>query len=149
MRSCTTGATRTAPCSLDGQAAAFAPDRGLRHSRFGADPTAEHLIWGADLHLSADERCGWASERCESTLATVPFDADGTPRDATVFTTTERQPRGFGVSPDGRYLLCAGEKSTSVSLFEIGPDGSLTLRDRAETGAGALWVSFLDTSDDD
>lgn len=133
---------------LAGQAAAFAPDRGLGHSRFGADPTAEHLIWGADLHLSADERFCWGSERTESTLATVPVDADGTPRDATVFTPTELQPRGFAVSPEGRYLLCAGERSTKVSLFEILPDGSLTLRDRAETGSGALWVRFLEPSDE-
>ena len=133
---------------LAGQAAAFAPDRGLSHSRFGADPTAEHLIWGADLHLSADARFCWGSERSESTLATVPIDADGTPRDATVFTPTELQPRGFAVSPDGRFLLCAGERSTTVSLFEILPDGNLTLRDQAETGSGALWVRFLEPSGD-
>jgi 6-phosphogluconolactonase len=134
---------------LAGQAAAFAPDRGLGHSRFGADPTAEHLIWGADLHLSGDERFCWGSERTESTLATVPVDAGGTPHDATVFTSTELQPRGFAVSPDGRYLLCAGERSTTVSLFEIQHDGNLTLRDRAETGSGALWVRFLEPSDND
>jgi len=129
-----------------GQAAAFAPDRGLRHSRFGANPTAEHLIWGADLHLSVDARFCWASERTESTLATVPLDADGTPRDATMFTPTELQPRGFAVAPDGRYLLCAGERSTTVSLFEIRHDGTLTPLDRAETGSGALWVRFLEPS---
>ncbi len=140
---------RDGALQLAGQAAAFAPDRGLGHSRFGADPTAEHLIWGADLHLSVDARFCWGSERTESTLATVHVDADGTPRDATVFTPTELQPRGFAVSPDGRYLLCAGERSTTVSLFEILPDGSLTLRDRAETGSGALWVRFLEPSDDD
>ena len=129
--------------ALAGRAVAFAPDRGLRHSRYGADPTTEHLIWGADLHLSADERTVWASERSESTLATVPIDADGMPHDATTFTPTEPQPRGFAVSPDGRYLLCAGERSTTVSLFEIRPDGGLTLRQQAETGRGANWIRFL------
>jgi len=129
--------------TLAGQAAASAPGRGLRRSRLGADPLAGHLIWGADLHLSLDEEICWASERSESTLATVPIDADGTPRSAVRFTPVERQPRGFAVSPDGRYLLCTGEQSTTVSLFRTEPDGGLVLCEQAETGRGANWVQFL------
>jgi len=129
--------------TLAGQAAASVPGRGLRPSRFGADPIAGHLIWGADLHLSLDEQTCWASERSESTLATVPVDADGTPRSAVLFTPAERQPRGFAVSPDGRYLLCTGEKSTTVSLFRTEPNGGLVLCGQAETGRGANWVRFL------
>ena len=127
-----------------GGTAAYAPELGLRHSRFGADPTAEHLIWGADLHLSLDERVCWASERSGSTLATVPLGDDGRPDAAIAFTPTEPQPRGFAVSPDGRFLLCAGERSTTVSLFEVEPDGRLAQRTRAETGRGANWIRFLD-----
>lgn len=129
--------------TLAGQAAASAPGRGLRRSRFGADPIAGHLIWGADLHLSLDEKICWASERSASTLATVPIDADGTPRSADRFTSAEPQPRGFAVSPDGRYLLCTGEKSTTVSLFRTESDGGLVLCEQAETGRGANWVRFL------
>ena len=129
--------------ALVGQVAAFAPDRGLRPSRLGADPIADHLIWGADLHLSLDERTCWASERSESTLATLRIDADGTPHPAERFTPAEKQPRGFAVSPDGRYLLCAGEKSTTVSLFRITPDGGLAASGQVETGRGANWVRFL------
>ncbi|WP_395728420.1 lactonase family protein [Nakamurella sp.] len=129
--------------TLAGEAAASVPGRGLRPSRLGADPIAGHLIWGADLHLSLDEKICWASERSESTLATVPIDADGTPRSAERFTPAERQPRGFAVSPDGRYLLCTGEKSTTVSLFRTEPDGGLVFCEQAETGRGANWVRFL------
>lgn len=127
-----------------GRAAAFAPDRGLRHSRFGADPTAEHLIWGADLHLSSDESVCWASERSESTLAVVTIDADGTPHAATEFVPTEQQPRGFAVSPDGRFLLCTGEMSSEISLFATDAEGGLTLMGRTGTGNGANWVRFLE-----
>lgn len=131
--------------TLAGQTAAFAPGRGLRHSRFGADPIADHLIWGADLHLSLDERTCWASERSESTLGSIRIDADGTPHSAEQFTPGERQPRGFAVSPDGRHLLCTGEKSTTVSLFRPESDGGLVLCGQAETGRGANWVRFLPT----
>ena len=46
---------------LRGTADAFDPSKGLAHSRFGADPRAEHLIWGADLHFGAGGRRLWCS----------------------------------------------------------------------------------------
>lgn len=126
-----------------GKAGAHRTDRGLAHSRFGADPLAEHLIWGADLHFNADETVLWASERTESSLATVHLDSGNNPHTATTFADTETQPRGFAVSADGRFLLCTGERSTTVSLFAAAPDGSLSLLTQQPTGDGANWARFL------
>ena len=78
-------------------------------------------------------------------MATVPIDADGTPHAAAQFTPTERQPRGFALTPDGHYLLCTGERSMTVSLFATQSDGGLVLHEQAETGRGANWVRFLST----
>jgi 6-phosphogluconolactonase len=126
-----------------GAASAFDRSKDLGHSEFGADPLAHHYIWGADLHAGADGRVLWASERTESTLAAVPVAADGSLSDAATFTVTEQQPRGFATSADGRYLVAAGEKSTTVSLYAV--DGErLELLQRAETGNGANWVRFVD-----
>ncbi|MCT9820950.1 lactonase family protein [Microbacterium sp. W1N] len=113
---------------------------GLGHSEFGANPLDHHYIWGADLHLAGDRL--WASERTESTLGAVTVAADGTLAPAETFTVTETQPRGFAVSPDGAWLVAAGEKSTTVSLYAVGGD-RLELRQRAETGNGANWVRFV------
>lgn len=44
------------------------------------------------------------------------------------FTPTETTPRGFGVSPDGRFVVAVGEGSTHAQLLEVGDDGTLTLR---------------------
>ncbi|WP_431803149.1 lactonase family protein [Microbacterium sp. bgisy203] len=121
-------------------ATAFDTSAGLGHSRFGADPLAHHYIWGADLHRSGDRL--WASERTESTLASLDIAADGELRHAEVFTVTEQQPRGFALSADGRFLVAAGEKTTTVSLYAVGDEG-LTLLQRAETGRGANWVRFV------
>ena len=77
-----------------------------------------------------------------STLGSLAIADDGSLSPSDRFTVTEQQPRGFGVSADGRYLVAAGEKSTSVSLYRIDGD-ALTLRDRAETGRGANWVRFV------
>jgi len=45
------------------------------------------------------------------------------------------------VSPDGRFLVAAGERSTTVSLYAVDGD-RLELLQQAETGAGANWVRF-------
>jgi 6-phosphogluconolactonase len=135
--------TAAGTLALVGAASAFDRSKDLGHSEFGADPLAHHYIWGADLHAGADGRVLWASERTESTLAAVPVAADGSLSDAATFTVTEQQPRGFATSADGRYLVAAGEKSTTVSLYAV--DGErLELLQRAETGNGANWVRFVD-----
>lgn len=135
--------TAAGTLELVGAASAFDRSKGLGHSEFGADPLAHHYIWGADLHWGTDGAVLWASERTESTLAAVPVAADGTVADAESFTVTEQQPRGFATGLGGRYLVAAGEKSTTVTLYAA--DGAqLERRQRAETGRGANWVRFVE-----
>ncbi len=119
------------------------PDAGLAHSRFGADPRAEHLIWGADLHLAADGRLALASERTAGTLATLALDAAGHLRDVVALRRTEPQPRGFAVTADGTRSVVVGELSTTASVYAIGADGVLRETDRVETGRGANWVRIV------
>ncbi|MBX0300469.1 lactonase family protein [Cryobacterium sp. 1639] len=128
--------------TLRGSAAAFDTSAGLDHGRFGADPSAEHLIWGADLHLGAGGRTLWASERSASTLAGLAVAADGTLSPPRRFTETETQPRGFALSADGRHLVAAGEQSTTVSVYTVDGD-DLPHSQRVETGHGANWVRFV------
>ncbi|MCW3159370.1 lactonase family protein [Micropruina sonneratiae] len=124
-----------------GSTTAYDLEKGLGHSRFGADPLEHHYIWGADLHFSGPGQL-WCSERTESTLGAVRVAPDGSVQPPESFVVTETQPRGFAVSPDGRYLICAGERSTSVSLYAIQGD-QLQLLSRAETGSKANWVWFV------
>ena len=130
--------TAAGTLTLRGAASAVDPSASLTHSRFGADPIAQHLIWAADLH--AGDGVLWASERGASTLAPVAVAADGSVSDATTFTVTEPQPRGFAVA--GEWLVAAGERSTEVSLYAVDGD-QLELRQRIETGRGANWVRFV------
>jgi 6-phosphogluconolactonase len=128
--------------ALQGAAGFVDPRAELAHSRFGADPRAEHLIWGADLHLGDGGATLWASERTASTLAALAVSPDGSLSAPTAFIATEPQPRGFALSPDGRHLVAAGELSTTVSLYAV--DGAeLTLRQQAETGRKANWVRIV------
>ncbi|WP_121057735.1 lactonase family protein [Microbacterium telephonicum] len=132
--------TASGALTLVGSADAFDPEKQLGRSVFGANPLEHNYIWGADLHLAGDHL--WASERTISTLAPVAVAADGSLTDAATFTVTEPQPRGFATSPDGAWLVAAGEKSTTVSLYAVDGD-RLELRQRAETGNGANWVRFV------
>ncbi len=134
--------TAAGTLTLAGSAPAHDPAAQLGHSEFGADPMAHHYIWGADLHFGDDGRRLWASERTESTLGAVAVAADGTLTAPERFTVTESQPRGFALSPDGAYLVAAGERSTTVSLYAVDGD-RLDLRQQAETGRGANWVRFV------
>lgn len=117
------------------------PAADLGHSRFGADPMAEHLIWGADIHVAG----GWllTSERTSSQVASTRLDEAGQLGEVVAQTPVETQPRGFAASPDGRFAVMVGERSTHAALFEVGDDGSLTQIDRTGIGDGANWVRFV------
>lgn len=132
----------TGALTLQGSATAYDSTKQLGHSVFGADPLTNHYIWGADLHFGADDRRLWASERTESTLGAIAVAEDGSVSAPERFTVTETQPRGFALSPDGSYLVAAGEKSMTVSLYAV-HDDELELLQRAETGSGANWIRFV------
>jgi len=119
------------------------PAAGLGRSAYGRNPRAEHLIWGADIHLAPDQSTLWCSERTASTLATVPLGASGGTERPAAFVSTEPQPRGFDVSPDGRWLVAAGELSTTVSLYAL-DERVPRFVGRAPTGAGANWARIIE-----
>lgn len=117
------------------------PDAGLHHSRIGADPIAGHLIWGADIHRAGGHLI--TSERTSSQLAVTTLGPGGELGPVLGFTPTETTPRGFGVSPDGRFVVAVGEGSTHAQLLEVGDDGTLTPVDRVQIGVKANWVRFV------
>lgn len=118
------------------------PDQGLSVSRLDADPLEEHLIWGADVHLARDGEVLLASERTASTLAAVEVKAQGELGRILDLVTTEAQPRGFAVAPDGRHVVVAGERSGGVALYALSEEGVLTELDRCDTAEGPNWVRF-------
>lgn len=117
------------------------PSAGLKHSRYGADPKAEHLVWGADVHVAGP----WlvCSERTASTLATVARDAEGRLGDVAAFTPTQKQPRGFAVTADGAFVVAVGEEATAAELSRVEGDGTLTSLGEVGIGTGANWVRIL------
>lgn len=120
-----------------GAASAVDPAAGLSPSRLGADPVAEHLVWGADLH-----QCGEvliASERTSSRLAVLPLGADGLVLPATSFVDAPAQPRGFAVVDN--LVVCVGERDDEAVVYRL-VDKQLTEVSRAGCGKGANWVAI-------
>lgn len=127
--------------SLQGSTDVIDPRAGLGKSRYGADPMAEHLIWGADLHRAGAFLL--TSERTESTIGSTRIREDGAPGEVVTWTETELQPRGFATTADGKFVVAVGERSTHASLYAVAEDGSLRQVHRAPVGAGANWVRVL------
>lgn len=125
-----------------GSVVAHPDDRGLAVSRFGADPRAEHLIWGADVRLSPDGSLLYASERTEATITAVPIGPDGRPGAASAHSEVVAQPRFFRVLDDGR-LLVASEIGAEIGLYDADDAGALTQVCAVPVGQGANWISVI------
>ena len=103
----------------------------------------DNVIWTADIHMTPDGRFLYVSERTTSSLNAFGVDpATGELRFIGSYP-TEKQPRGFAIEPDGRFLIAAGERSTALSVYRIQPDGSLALAGKAPVGKGANWVEVV------
>ena len=59
-------------------------------------------------------------------------------------TKVETQPRGFNLSEDGRFMVVAGEKASSVGLYRLNAETGLAKKvDEAPTDTGANWVEII------
>jgi 6-phosphogluconolactonase len=100
------------------------------------------LPWGADLHLTADGRHLYASERRTSTLAVFAVRAGSGLLDRRQSIATETQPRSFAIEPSGRFLFAAGEKSGRLAMYERdSASGGLRLCGSYPVGEKPGWVS--------
>ena len=99
-------------------------------------------VWAADLHLTPDNRFLYVSERTRSTLGAFRVEGEGR-LSWLASTPTEKQPRGFAIDPQGRFLVAAGEKSTMLSVHAIDEDGSLSPARRFPGGRGGNWVTMV------
>lgn len=101
-------------------------------------------IWAADIRLTPDGRLLYISERTSSTLAA--FSVNGASGKPTYLasTPTERQPCGFAIDANGRFLIACGEKSDTISVHAIEQaSGALSLPRKYPTGKGANWVEIV------
>ena len=112
---------------------------------YQAPRNTDNDVWASDLHLSPDGRFLYATERTGSTLAWLHVDAAKGSLIRVGSISTEVQPRGFAIDPTGEYLVVAGEKSGSISVYAIGSDGAPAFLARYPAGKAANWVEIVAT----
>jgi 6-phosphogluconolactonase len=100
-------------------------------------------IWASDLHLTPDGRFLYAAERTGSTLGALRVDAATGTLTFLSSTPVEKQPRGFRIHPNGKFMVVSGELSDTISVYAIAPSGALTLLEKYPTGKGSNWVEIV------
>jgi 6-phosphogluconolactonase len=94
----------------------------------------------AEVKVHPNGKFVWVSNRGHDSLA--GFAIDDTGKLAAIGQTpTEKTPRSFDISPDGRFVFGAGEGSGKLALFECVPDtGKLTRIGTYDVGQSLTWV---------
>ncbi len=98
-------------------------------------------MWTADVHITANGRYLYVSERTLSVIACLEISRDDRlPRYSNHFS-VEQQPRSFMITHDDQYLLVSGELAEELGLYRISSEtGSLEKVSSAPCGEGANWV---------
>ena len=84
-------------------------------STLPADFTGENT--GADIHVSADGRFLYCSNRGHDSVGIFSVDQKGGLTAVGHESTRGRTPRNFGIDPTGRFLLAANQNSDNVVVF--------------------------------
>jgi 6-phosphogluconolactonase len=100
-------------------------------------------IWASDLHLTPNGKFLYAAERTGNQIGALSVDGATGKLTYLSTTQTEPQPRGFRIDPTGKYMVVTGEKSDTISVYEIGADGALKLLQKYPTGKGSNWVEIV------
>ncbi|MGR3661830.1 MAG: lactonase family protein [Paracoccaceae bacterium] len=119
-------------------------------ARQTVDITAPHFTGtpsAADIHLTPDGKFLYASDRGSNTIAGYKIDLETGFLNLVCKTPAAETPRGFNIDPTGRWLLSASEKTGTISVYAIDPDGALRKQQDQATGDGPNWVEILPISE--
>lgn len=73
----------------------------------------------AEIFCLPNAKALYVSNRGHDSLAVYAIGADGKLALIQHMLNTPATPRGFGLSPDGRWLVCAGQKSGTVNAYRV------------------------------
>ena len=101
-------------------------------------------IWASDLHLTPDGKFLYAAERTGSSIGAFSVDAATGKLTFLSSTPVEKQPRGFRIHPNGKFLVVSGQQSSTISVYAIETNGGLKLLQKYPTGKDTNWVEIVD-----
>ncbi len=95
----------------------------------------------ADIHISADGRFAYASNRGHDSLAVFAIHPDTGELKSLGQTPTEKTPRSFCLMPGEKYVVSAGQGSDRLIVYRRDPGtGALTPLKTYESGKSPAWV---------
>ena len=97
----------------------------------------------AEIFVRPDGKTLYVSNRGHDSIAVYTIAQDGKLTLLQHMLGTPATPRGFGLSADGRWLVCAGQKSGTLNAYRIGRDGKLTDTKQAVEAAAAAAIVFV------
>jgi 6-phosphogluconolactonase len=97
----------------------------------------------AEIFVRPDGKTLYVSNRGHDSIAVYSIAQDGKLTLLQHVLGTPAVPRGFGLSADGRWLVCAGQKSGTLNAYRIGRDGKLTDTKQAVEAAGSVAILFV------
>ncbi|WP_299258135.1 beta-propeller fold lactonase family protein [uncultured Kushneria sp.] len=130
---------------LDGSITLFDYDSSTRtlnkRQRVVVDKGNADKFWAADIHLDAEGRYLYASERSSSLITSFAVDADSGELTRIGAFDVEAQPRGFALEATGKIMLVAGQQSHHVAAYRL-DEGRLEFIDRVEVAQSPDWVEI-------
>lgn len=101
--------------------------------------------WSADIHLSADGRFVYGSNRGHNSIAVFKRDPINGKLDMIETVPVEGDwPRNFAIDPSGRFLLVANQKSNDITIFKIDqPTGKLSYTGFKVPNESPVCLQFL------
>lgn len=97
----------------------------------------------AEIFVRPDGKTLYVSNRGHDSIAVYSIAQDGKLTLLQHMLGTPAMPRGFGLSADGRWLVCAGQKSGTLNAYHIGPDGSLYDTKQSVAAPAAAAILFV------
>ena len=97
----------------------------------------------AEIFVRPNGKTLYVSNRGHDSIAAYSIAQDGKLTLLQHMLGTPATPRGFGLSADGRWLVCAGQKSGTLNAYRIGQDGKLTDTKQAVEAAAAAAIVFV------
>jgi 6-phosphogluconolactonase len=97
----------------------------------------------AEIFVRPNGKTLYVSNRGHDSIAVYTIAQDGKLTLLQHMLGTPATPRGFGLSADGRWLVCAGQKSGTLNAYRIGQDGKLTDTKQSVEAAAAAAVVFV------
>ena len=97
----------------------------------------------AEIFVRPDGKTLYVSNRGHDSIAVYTIAPDGKLTLLQHMLGTPATPRGFGLSADGRWLVCAGQKSGTLNAYRIGRDGKLTDTKQSVEASGSAAIVFV------